>query len=97
MKQQPVKVKFKKSHKKKNFKGTKGKKLILYGIGISIKKQKYHTYNQFEAARKIIARKLKPKEVKNKKNLKNIRSALKKKKKRRKKMKKKFLLLRLVL
>ena len=84
MKQQPLKIKYKKSHKKKTFKGKKGFHLFLFGIGLKIQKNKYLEYKQFESFRKIISRKLKTKEMKNKKNLKFLRGATKKKKKLKK-------------
>jgi ribosomal protein L16/L10AE len=93
MKQFPNNIIYKKSHKKKRFVGLKGTKLALYTTGIKIKGNSYLSYSQYEATRKVIVKVIRPKEVKNKKNLKLLHSA-KKRKKPKRHSKKKYLLLR---
>jgi len=94
MKKFPNNIIFKKSHKKKTFNGIKGTKLALYTTGVKIKNNSYLSYSQFEATRKVIVKILRPKEIKNKKNLKLIHSARKRKKNAKRQPRKKFLLLR---
>lgn len=97
MKEFPNSPKFKKSHKKKLFKGRKGTSLAMYTTGIKIKQNAYLTSRQYEVIRVLINRKLRPKRVVNKKHLKLIQSARKQykvNKKKKKKGKTPFMLLR---
>jgi ribosomal protein L16/L10AE len=96
MKQFPNNIIYKKSHKIQNFKGNKAVNLALFTSGLKLKKDScYLSYAQFEASRRVIVRLLRPKEIKNKKNLKLIHSARKRKvKSRSKTIKKRFLFLR---
>ena len=70
MKQFPNNIIFKKAHKKKQFKGLKGTKLALFTVGIRNQKNVYLEHSQMEATRKSIVKILRPKEIRNKKNLK---------------------------
>jgi len=96
MKKIPNNIIFKKNHKIKKIKGRKGVNLALFTAGIKIKKAScYMTHTQFESTRRVIVRMLRPKEVKNKKNLKLIQSARKRRNRIKPKAnRKKFLLLR---
>ena len=97
MKKFPTKYKFKRSHKIKTVLGHKSSKLGRYTVGLRLNSTLYLKYNHLESARRTITRLLKPREVKNKKNLRYIKSSQKKYARRRKRVrakKKKFLLIR---
>lgn len=92
MKKFPNKVIYKKPHKIKNRKGSKGINLSRYTTGLKTLSSCYFSYEQLEASRRIISRLTKPKEIKNKKNLKvmqSVRKASSKNKRSKSKRKKK--------
>jgi len=101
MKEFPNKVKYSRPHKIRIIKGSKGFSLSRFNCGVRLKSSLYVSYKHLEIVRRTINRIIKPKGVKNKKNLMYIRSSLKKyrtkthniKKKLRAK-KKKFLFVR---
>jgi ribosomal protein L16/L10AE len=97
MKKFPNKVKFTRPHKIKVIKGLKGISLSRFTIGVRLKSSTYLSYEQLEAARRAITRLVKPKELKNKKNLALLKSAQQKVRRRNKRSKakqKKFLFIR---
>jgi ribosomal protein L16/L10AE len=97
MKKFPNKVKFSRPHKIKIIKGYKGIYLSRFTIGVRLKSSVYLSYEQLEATRRAISRIVKPKELKNKKNLNIIRSVqnqLHRRIKRPKVKQKKFLFIR---
>jgi len=96
MKKIPNNIIYKKNHKIKKIKGRKGVNLALFTAGLKIKKGScYMSHTHFESTRRVIVRLLRPKEMKNKKNLKLIQSARKRRKGTKPKVtRKKFLLLR---
>lgn len=97
MKKFPNKVKFTRPHKIKVIKGLKGILLSRFTIGVRLKSSIYLSYEQLEATRRAITRLVKPKELKNKKNLNLIKSIQKKlvrHRKRPKRKQKKFLFIR---
>jgi len=97
MKKVPNKQKFKRPHKIKSILGTKGLNLGRYTVGLRLKTDKYLEYKHLESARRAISRLVKPREIRNKKNLKHIHSARKKYKrqaKRSRARRKRFLLIR---
>jgi ribosomal protein L16/L10AE len=97
MKKFPNKVKFSRPHKIKVIKGSKGFSLSRFTAGVRLKRSAYLSYEQLEAARRAITRLVKPKELKNKRNLNLIRSAQQKTRRRNRKSRskqKKFLFIR---
>jgi len=97
MKKFPNKTKYTRPHKIKSIVGTKGVNLSRYSVGLRLKTAIYLKYEHLESARRAISRLVKPKEMKNKKNLKHIHSAKKKgkgKPKRSRARRRRFLLIR---
>jgi|SRR5271156_468946 ribosomal protein L16/L10AE len=97
MKKFPNKVKFTRPHKIKIIKGNKGICLSRFTIGIRLKSSVYLSYEQLEATRRAITRLVKPRELKNKKNLVLIKSRqnmIGLRKKRRRVKQKQFLFIR---
>lgn len=89
MQKLPNKIKFNKSHKIKNYKGSKSKKLNFFKSGIRTTNRSYITWNNFESFRKVYIRAFRSKEIKNKKNFKLIQSSKNKKKNKKVLLKKK--------
>jgi ribosomal protein L16/L10AE len=94
MKQIPNNITYKKPHLKTSFKGLKGTKLALYTTGLKTRSNAYLEYKHFETLRRFIVRKLRTRSVKNKRNLKYLRSIAKKRKSLHKKKTYKYLFLR---
>jgi len=97
MKKFPNNIKFTRPHKIKVMKGSKGIFLSRFSVGVRLKTSQYLSYEQLEAARRVITRLVKPKELKNKKNLILLKSAQRKfsrRTKRPKAKRKKFLSIR---
>jgi large subunit ribosomal protein L16 len=97
MKKFPNKTKFSRPHKIKVMKGLKGNSLSRFTMGVRLKSSVYLSYEQLEAARRAITRLVKPKELKNKRNLAIIKSTSQKTRRRNKKSRskqKKFLFIR---
>lgn len=69
MKKFPTKVKFKKPHKIKIIKGNKGINLIKFTAGIRLTHTKYISYDQIEAVRRALTRRVKPRELKRRKDI----------------------------
>nr|ADZ99046.1 ribosomal protein L16 [Physarum polycephalum] len=74
MKKFPNNTKFKRPHKIKIIKGNKGIFLSRFSVGVRLKASRYLSYEQLETARRVITRLVKPKELKNKKNLTILKS-----------------------
>jgi len=75
MKKFPKSSKFRRPHKIKIIKGSKGNNLSRFSVGVRLKSSVYLSYEQLEATRRAITRLVKPKELKNKKNLLLVKSA----------------------
>lgn len=97
MKKFPNKVKFTRPHKIKIIKGVKGNLLSRFTVGVRLKKSVYISYEQLETARRAVTRLVKPKGLKNRKNLVLAKSAQQKfnrRKKRPRAKQKKILFIR---
>jgi large subunit ribosomal protein L16 len=75
MKKFPKFTKFNRPHKIKIIKGSKGNNLSRFSVGVRLKSSIYLSYEQLEATRRAISRLVKPKQLKNKKNLLLAKSA----------------------
>jgi len=96
MKKFPNNIVYKKAHLIASYKGTKSTSLGLYTTGLRLKSNCHLSHAQLEASRRVLVRLLRPKEQKNKKNLKLIHSARKKTKRKivHKAKRSRFLLIR---